>query len=259
MLLFNEAINNAGLVEIPLKGRRFTWSNMQDTPLLQSLDWFFSSLAWTVNFPNTLATPLALTTSDHVPCVVSIETSIPKSEIFRVENSWMDMEGFLPMVELNWTHSIHYSDATKRITAKFKILRKCLKTWSKNLFPLKETIADLNALISLLDALENFRDLSVLESNFRKAMKKHLATKLAQQLAYWKQRGKIKWVTLGDENSRFFHSMASTQKRRNHVASLVNSAGDTASAHTAKASLILQAFKDRLGYVDTTVPLHNMP
>jgi hypothetical protein len=44
MLIFNEAISNAGLVEIPLKGRRFTWSNMQDTPLLQRLDWFF--LPW---------------------------------------------------------------------------------------------------------------------------------------------------------------------------------------------------------------------
>jgi hypothetical protein len=113
MLLFNEAISNIGLVEIPLKGRRFTWSNMQDDPLLQRLDWFFSSLAWTVNFPNTLALPLAMTTSDHAPCVIFTETSIPKSEIFRVENSWMDMEGFLPLVELNWTHSIHYADAAK--------------------------------------------------------------------------------------------------------------------------------------------------
>jgi hypothetical protein len=99
----------------------------------------------------------------------------------------------------------------------------------------------------------------VLENNFRKVMKKHLATKLAQQLAYWKQRGKIKWVTLGDENSRFFHSMASTQKRKNHIASLVNASGDTISDHLEKASLLLQAFKDRLGQVDPTVPLHNMP
>jgi hypothetical protein len=127
-----------------------------------------------------MATPLAMTTSDHIPCVISIETSIPKSEIFRMENSWMDMEGFLPLVELNWTHSIHYSDAAKRISAKFKILRKSLKTWFKSLSPLKETIADLNALISLLDALENFRDLSTIESNFRKSMKRLLTTKLAQ-------------------------------------------------------------------------------
>jgi hypothetical protein len=41
--------------------------------------------------------------------------------------------------------------------------------------------------------------------------------------------------------------MASTWKIRNHVASLVNSVGDNVSDHTAKASLILQAFKERVG------------
>jgi hypothetical protein len=34
MLLFNDAISNLGLVELPLKGRKFTWSNMQKEPLL---------------------------------------------------------------------------------------------------------------------------------------------------------------------------------------------------------------------------------
>jgi exonuclease III len=38
MLLFNEAISNLGLVELPLKGRKFTWSNMQQDPLLERLD-----------------------------------------------------------------------------------------------------------------------------------------------------------------------------------------------------------------------------
>lgn len=41
MLLFNEAINQLALLEIPLKGRDFTWSNMQNAPLLEKLDWFF--------------------------------------------------------------------------------------------------------------------------------------------------------------------------------------------------------------------------
>jgi exonuclease III len=43
MLLFNEAISNLGLVELPLKGRKFTWSNMQQEPLQERLDWFFTS------------------------------------------------------------------------------------------------------------------------------------------------------------------------------------------------------------------------
>lgn len=42
MLLFNEFIGHLGLIELPLKGRRFTWSNMQDVPLLEQIHWFFT-------------------------------------------------------------------------------------------------------------------------------------------------------------------------------------------------------------------------
>jgi hypothetical protein len=38
MLLFNEIIGHLGLLELPLKGRKYTWSNMQENPLLEQLD-----------------------------------------------------------------------------------------------------------------------------------------------------------------------------------------------------------------------------
>ena len=38
MYLFNEAISALGLVELPLKGRRFTWTNKQFQPLFERLD-----------------------------------------------------------------------------------------------------------------------------------------------------------------------------------------------------------------------------
>jgi len=37
MYLFNEAISALGLIELPLKGRRFTWTNKQLSPLLERL------------------------------------------------------------------------------------------------------------------------------------------------------------------------------------------------------------------------------
>lgn len=43
MMVFNNMIMAQDLVEIPLKGRAFTWSNMQDFPLLEKIDWIFSS------------------------------------------------------------------------------------------------------------------------------------------------------------------------------------------------------------------------
>lgn len=98
MMLFNELIREQSLVELPIKGRRFTWSNMQDSPLLEQLDWFFTSVNWTSTFPNTQVMPQCKPISDHIPCVVSIESSIPKSKVFRFENFWISHPGFFDIV-----------------------------------------------------------------------------------------------------------------------------------------------------------------
>jgi exonuclease III len=43
MQLFNEAISELGLEEIPLSVQIYTWSNKQQNPLLEKLDWCFVS------------------------------------------------------------------------------------------------------------------------------------------------------------------------------------------------------------------------
>jgi len=66
-------------------------------------------------------------------------------------------------------------------------------------------------------------------------------------LEYWKQRGKIKWVKLGDENTNFFHATATIQLKRKVITSLTNSEGEELFSHEAKANLIWESFKERLG------------
>src|SRR4051812_47188298 len=87
MLQFNETISNLALVEIPLKDRAFTWSNLRDSPLLEKLDWVFTSEHWTTTFPNKTVRTLEKTTSDNSPCCISIGTAIPKSRIFRFQTT----------------------------------------------------------------------------------------------------------------------------------------------------------------------------
>jgi hypothetical protein len=45
MLAFNDAISNLRLEELKLYGNKFTWSNCQQPPLLERLDWFFASVS----------------------------------------------------------------------------------------------------------------------------------------------------------------------------------------------------------------------
>jgi hypothetical protein len=56
-----------------------------------------------------------------------------------------------------------------------------------------------------------------------------------QQKTYWKQRGHIKWVTLGDASTKFFHAHATVKYRRNFITQLKDDKGNFISDHNEKA------------------------
>lgn len=157
IFIFNEIIGHLGLLELPLKGRSFTWSNMQNSPLLEQLDWFFTSVDWISHYPMTEVLPLARTTSDHVPCVVTIKTSIPKSNLFRFENYWLELEGFMKCVEDSWQKPSKKRHITARIADKLKSMRMSPKKWQMTVSKLKDLIAKCNQVVLLLDGLEELR------------------------------------------------------------------------------------------------------
>ena len=252
MLMFNDAISTLGQIELPLKGQRFTWSNKQHPLLLEHLDWFFTSVSWTISYPNTSVSTLTMETSDHVPCLISVSTAIPKGSIFRFENYWLNHDDFLTQVQQGWFTNIHHSDAAKNITARFKNLRGVLKSWKQTLSNLNTNISNVKLLLSLLNFLEEHRDLSIVEWNFRNLLEQKLISLLQQQKTYWKERGAIKWVTLGDANTKFFHAHATIKFRKNYISSLQDDSGLVWTEHQDKANLIWNSFKERLGSSNLT-------
>jgi hypothetical protein len=69
---------------------------------------------------------------------------------------------------------------------------------------------------------------------------------------YWKQRGRIKWATLGEENTKFFHANATIRHNKNSIMSLKGKDGIEKIGHEEKAEIIWEAFKDRLGSSEFT-------
>ena len=100
---------------------------MQSIPLLEQIDWFFTSVSWTNDHPNTLVLPLARTASDHVPCVVNVATCIPKAKLLHFENYWVKLPGFMECVQDVWNMPSRKASADGSISAKFKALRVALK------------------------------------------------------------------------------------------------------------------------------------
>jgi exonuclease III len=246
METFNEIISYLGLIELPIKGRSFTWSNMQNEPLLEQLDWFLTSHSWTIKYPNTTVKPLARPTSDHIPCVISVGTSIPKAQVFRFENHWARMPGFLEVVQTIWDINMP-GDSAQCISGKFKLLHKALKTWSTSIFVLSNLIDNCNNIILRLDGFEELRPLDITEWNFRNIVKARLQHLLLCKQDYWRKRCTARWAKLGDENTSFFHSMATIRYRRNSITSLTRADGSEAVEHHEKAGILWHTYRDRLG------------
>jgi len=131
--------------------------------------------------------------------------------------------------------------------AKFKNLRKVFRAWKDCLPNLATIIKNCKQVLFFLDTLEEFRDLSIEEWNFRANLQIHLENTLNLQIIYWKQRGTIKWVRFRDECTRFFHANASIRLMQNFIMSLNDENGQAIFSHEGKADLIWKAFKERLG------------
>jgi hypothetical protein len=158
MLVFNDIIHSLGLIELPLKGRSYTWSNMPNQPLMQQLDRFFTSSAWTLAYPNTVVLPLAKSVSNHTPCKIQIGTHIPKATLFRFENYWTLIPGFMDIVSTAW-FSCSQPDAARNVSAQLKALRATLNTWNGNRSNLQILIKHCNIIIEFLDDLEELTSL----------------------------------------------------------------------------------------------------
>jgi hypothetical protein len=165
---------------------------MQDDPLLEQLDWFFTSPHWTSQYPATTVMIQGKPTSDHTPCTISIETRIPGSKIFRFESFWVAHPGFQQIVADSWNKPVYKKSSAATLNAKFKRLRYDLKHWSKSISKLSICIENCNQAIAEIDKIEELRTLSTAEMNFRKILKIHLARLLSYQNEYWKKRCTIR-------------------------------------------------------------------
>jgi hypothetical protein len=225
---------------------------MQISPLLEKLDWIFTSSNWTSTFPYTLAEPMASRGSDHVPILIQIGSKIPKCQIFRFEEFWLEFEGLNEVVEKHWQHQGPYKNAAQVMTAIFKSLRHGIKKWSKHLSQLSVIISNYSYVFTLLDRLEEQRPLSIVEKNFRTALTEHQSKLIEAHRLYWRKRANIRWDKLGDENTKKFHTVATRNYRHNHIATIKSEDGDATSQHDQKAAILWTAFRNRMGRIEPT-------
>jgi hypothetical protein len=100
---FRRWINDMEVTEIPLHGRKYTWTSSftNASRTLVRLDRMFCSLDWE-KFPGCLLQSHASSDSDHCPLILGLQDIIGAKQRFHFEAFWPSLDGFLDAVRDAW-------------------------------------------------------------------------------------------------------------------------------------------------------------
>lgn len=219
-IAFNDFINHSALRELPRSGARFTWTNRQFPPTRCVLDRVLINCGWDGLFPRASLFADSNIGSDHTPLVVdSGESNARPPSRFHFESSWLEVDGFLPMVNAKWlslistpARSFGPLDDWRRCS---RLLRQFLKGWSANHHA--DSRRALTYLTNQIRSLDSTADSSGLDSagwQHRYNLEASLTALHSQEAAYWKRRGRLNWTLYGDAPSAYFMALANGRRRR---------------------------------------------
>ncbi|XP_026384706.1 uncharacterized protein LOC113280273 [Papaver somniferum] len=163
MQKFNHFIVEHDLIDLPLKGARYTWSNGQANTVMCRLDRFLISPSFEQHFP--FVTQLARPTSDHIPLLLDISDPSWGPSPFRFEVMWFLENGFLQLLEDWWISFCFAGTPSTVLWLKLKALKEKLKIWNKEVFG--HTNTRLNAILSDIQTLDGLVEDNILNEEER--------------------------------------------------------------------------------------------
>lgn len=174
---FRRMINDLALKEIPLHGRKYTWSNQQDNPVLVKLDRAFCSVDWEIMFPNVLLQSAASLDSDHCPLILGLRDNMFGKRRFHFESFWTKIEGFHETVEAAWDSVETDNSPFLTLDKKLKVTAKRLQGWSeKRVGHVRSQLALAKELLHRLKMAQDIRTLASAEVWLKNKLKKdHVA------------------------------------------------------------------------------------
>ena len=179
-------------------------------------------------FPNVLTEVLHSGLSDHCPLVTSLNfRSDPgrnKFYPFRFFNFWADHPAFLELVKEVWKSDV-YSTPMYRLTLKLKSVKAIIKAFNFHSFAkLRERVVDARETLNQAQpALLNNPNDPLLVDNENRCLKTFHDLACAEE-GFLKQKSRIQWLKLGDQNTSFFHKAIKARNAQNviKVLTLVN-------------------------------------
>ena len=216
---FSDFISLHGLMDNPLEGGLFTWSNSTSA---SRIDRFLFSPALVEYFSHFSQKRLPRVLSDHFPILLESGSHRRGRIPFPFENMWLKVEGFLDKVK-SWWENYHFQGTPSYILAKkLTALKSDLKKWNEtdfgNITVKKQQLwSKLNA----LDVKEDIQPLSEEEKLDQASFRADLEKAALLEEISLREKSKVLFLKEGDSNTRFFHRMANSNRRNNYIENLM--------------------------------------
>lgn len=100
MDLFREFLHDTGLMDMELKGEKFTWRSNPRNGFVtrERIDRVLVNWPWRCGYPHALVLSLLIITSDHAPLVLQLPPKNKSGVQFKYEAYWDDREEFKDII-----------------------------------------------------------------------------------------------------------------------------------------------------------------
>ncbi|KAG5527030.1 hypothetical protein RHGRI_028084 [Rhododendron griersonianum] len=201
---FHEMISDCGLVDLEFKGPKFTWRNNREEESF-------------------IMERIDMAFAD------SKWRELHEHAMVFVTDAWNQQQVGLPML---------------KVCKKLRACKEGLKDWSRRKFGvLKLRIEDTKEqlLVVQKQLSQGFNHELVAEE---RGLTRCLEDLWQKEAMYWHQRSRIKWLQMGDRNSRFFHLSTIHRRQRNQILKLKDKEGNWKSEPKEVAGIIKLHFQE---------------
>lgn len=153
--LFAEFISDSGLVDVPCKGKNFSWFSGDDKSKSRIDRFLLSSVV--VNRWEVVGQLIGdMDISDHCPIWIISDNHDWGPKPFKFNNEWFTFDSFIPFVEQEWNKLIVRGRGDFVLKEKLRLLKDKLKIWNKEVFgkydlEVTEGVRDINRFDDKLD------------------------------------------------------------------------------------------------------------
>jgi hypothetical protein len=129
--MISRFINDLAIKELPLHGRKYTWSNQHDSPTLVRFDRVLCTVAWEELYPNSLLQSVASDDSDHCSLLLlGLKDNRAGKRRFHFESYLPKLEGFQEAVQGAWQSVQQCICPFSYLDKKLRVTAKGLQAWS---------------------------------------------------------------------------------------------------------------------------------